>query len=150
MTGCWIKSDLTKIWTPICVKIQEKVDLHHYHDCLHCSFLVLRVQCYNEGHLILNCVLNWSLFISPTRLPGPLLCPTSGRRSCRWGLPSTGSAAWLPGRLPWPPAEPPAGRGGSSRPRWPTPPGLYPDFHRCHGRSYGPLWGRWRRAQPPQ
>lgn len=42
---------------------------------LHCSGWIQRVQCYNEGRLILTCVLNWSLSISPPRPPGP---PSSG------------------------------------------------------------------------
>lgn len=101
-------------------------------------YIVQLVQCYNEGHLILNHVFNWSLLVSPTRQPGPLLCPTSDHRSCRWGLLSTGSGSWLPAQHPWLPAEPPAERGGSSRPQWPTPPGPYPDCPHCHGRSYEP------------
>lgn len=96
------------------------------------------LQCYNDGHLILNCVLNWSLFSSPTQPPGLLLCPTWVRRSCRWELLSTDSAAWRLEQPPWRPAGLPAGHGGSSRHPWPTPPGLYPGCHHCRGRSYAP------------
>lgn len=58
---------------------------------------------------------------------------TSGCR-CTAGW-STGPA-WLHLLHPWPPAGPLPGHEGSSRLRWPTPPGLWTCWPHCHGRSY--------------
>lgn len=58
---------------------------------------------------------------------------TSGCR-CTAGW-STGPA-WLHLLHPWPPAGPLPGHEGSSRLRWPTPPGLWTCCSHCHGRSY--------------
>lgn len=58
---------------------------------------------------------------------------TSGCR-CTAGW-STGPA-WLHLLHPWPPVGPLPGHEGSSRLRWPTPPGLWTCWPHCHGRSY--------------